>query len=224
LAKFKPYFPQKKNEAMSDEHQTKTAQPMAMRHYYRWHARIYDATRWAFLFGRHALLKKLFINDLAEKNLLEIGCGTGHNLRWLAQNRPNWGLAGVDVSPDMLAQAAKAAPRATLVERAYGTAGWLPPCVPDGVLFSYALTMFNPGWEAAIERAWADLPAGGRIAVVDFHDTPSSAFGWWMRQNHVRMEGHLLPFLQAHFHTEQLEVRPAWLGLWRYFLFVGVKM
>jgi S-adenosylmethionine-diacylgycerolhomoserine-N-methlytransferase len=199
-------------------------QPTAMRSYYRWHARIYDATRWAFLFGRTTLLKELPINDLAEKNLLEIGCGTGHNLRWLAQNRPSWGLTGVDVSPDMLAQAAKAAPRAALVERAYGSADWRPSPPPDFVLFSYALTMFNPGWEAAVERAWADLPLGGRIAVVDFHDTPSGAFRWWMGQNHVRMEGHLLPFLQARFRTESLAVRPAWLGLWRCFLFVGEKV
>ncbi|HRI60570.1 MAG TPA: class I SAM-dependent methyltransferase, partial [Saprospiraceae bacterium] len=94
---------------------------------------------------------------------------------------------------------------------------------PDFVLFSYALTMFNPGWEAAIEQAGADLKPGGRIAVVDFHNTPSSTFRWWMSRNHVRMEAHLLPFLQSKFRTELLEIHPAWLGLWRYFLYVGQK-
>jgi S-adenosylmethionine-diacylgycerolhomoserine-N-methlytransferase len=159
--------------------------------------------------------------------LLEVGCGTGHNLRFLAKNHPNLRLIGVDVSPDMLAQASKStAPysrQVQLFEQAYGAAPLKLAQAPDFVLFSYALTMFNPGWEAAVEQALADLPTGGRIAVADFHDTPSGAFRWWMSQNHVRMEGHLLPFLQSKFRTELLEMHPAWGGLWRYFLYVGRK-
>lgn len=204
-----------------------SGQPEIMRSYYRLHAAIYDATRWSFLFGRKAILKQLPLTAGAQQSLLEVGCGTGHNLRYLAKHHPNLQLVGVDVSPDMLAQAgqslAKFASRVQLLEQAYGPDA--PPLsqTPDVVLFSYALTMFNPGWEAAIERAWQDLPVGGSIAVVDFHDTPSGAFRWWMGRNHVRMEGHLLPFLQSKFRTELLEIRPAWLGLWRYVFFIGKK-
>jgi len=204
-----------------------SGQPETMRGYYRLHAAIYDATRWSFLFGRTGILKKLPIATNAPQSLLEVGCGTGHNLRFLAKHYPNLHLTGVDVSPDMLSQAGKSlvkySSRAQLLEQAYGPDA--PPLsqTPDIVLFSYALTMFNPGWEAAIERAWQDLPVGGSIAVVDFHDTPSGAFRWWMGRNHVRMEGHLLPFLQSKFRTELLEICPAWLGLWRYVLYVGRK-
>ena len=202
-------------------------QPAAMRDYYRLHAAIYDATRWSFLFGRKLILRQLPVRDDAPQTLLEIGCGTGFNLRFLAERRPALRLAGVDVSKDMLSQAAKAlAPfpgRARLIEQAYG-AGPVPGMeAPDFILFSYALTMFNPGWEQAILRARADLPAGGRIAVVDFHSTRFGAFRWWMGKNHVRMEGHLLPFLQSIFRTESLEIRSAWLGLWQYFMYIGVK-
>ncbi|MCW5924092.1 MAG: class I SAM-dependent methyltransferase [Saprospiraceae bacterium] len=204
------------------------SQPEAMRHYYRWHAAAYDATRWSFLFGRKALLRQLPIADHIQQSLLEIGCGTGHNLRLLAKWHPNLRLMGVDVSPDMLEQTTKAMSRFSrrlqLFEQAYGATPLKLTEAPDLVLFSYALTMFNPGWEVAIEQAWKDLKPGGRIAVVDFHDTPSGAFRWWMGKNHVRMEAHLLPFLQSKFRTEMLEICPAWLGLWRYMKYVGQKI
>lgn len=205
-----------------------SAQQETMRNYYRLHAAVYDATRWSFLFGRKALLRQLPILGHREQHLLEVGCGTGYNLRFLARHHERIHLLGVDVSKDMIAQASKSTARYSrrvqLFEQAYGDKSLEGAPTLDIVLFSYALTMFNPGWEAAIEQALADLRPGGRIAVVDFHDTPSGAFRWWMSRNHVRMEGHLLPFLQSKFRTESLEVLPAWLGLWRYFLFVGQKV
>ena len=208
---------------------TPSAQSNAMRGYYQWHAAIYDATRWTFLLGRNEILRRLPISDSEQQVLLEVGCGTGRNLRRLAQRHSKLQLIGVDVSPDMLARARKATAdhvqRVRLLEQPYGVDTSLSLTqTPDFVLFSYALTMFNPGWEAAIEQAWRDLPEGGRLAVVDFHSTPSQAFRWWMSKNHVRMDGHLLPFLREKFDTELEVVRPAWLaGLWQYFLWTGVK-
>lgn len=113
--------------------------------------------------------------------------------------------------------------RVQLFGQAYGATPLQYGRKPNVILFSYALTMFNPGWEAAIEQASQELEPGAYIAVVDFHDTPSRFFRRWMGHNHVRMEGHLLPRLQAHFRTVSLDVHPAWAGLWRYFLFVGQK-
>ena len=51
--------------------------------YYRWHAHFYDATRWAFLFGRKALIR-LAAKQLQPRRILEVGCGTGKNLAELA--------------------------------------------------------------------------------------------------------------------------------------------
>ena len=200
-------------------------QTQTMQHYYRWHAAVYDATRWAFLFGRKAILRHL--PQDRQQVLMEIGCGTGYNLRRLAGQRPDWRLMGVDVSPDMLAKASRATQaysrRIQLFEKAYGDGQFRAPEPPDIVLFSYSLTMFNPGWEAAIEQARADLKPGGRVALVDFHDTDSAGFRWWMARNHVRMDGHLLPALEARFETEFRALQPAWGGLWRYVLYVGRK-
>lgn len=201
------------------------AQTHNMRSYYKWHAAVYDSTRWSFLFGRKSILEHLPTGD--RQLLAEVGCGTGHNLRHLARQHPGWHLVGIDVSPDMLARASKATAswsrRVQLFEQAYGSASFQLPEAPDIILFSYALTMFNPGWETAIERAWHDLKPGGHIAVVDFHDTPAPTFRWWMEQNHVRMDGHLLPVLEAKFQPVRQEVKGAWGGLWRYMLFIGRK-
>jgi S-adenosylmethionine-diacylgycerolhomoserine-N-methlytransferase len=45
--------------------------------YYAWQSRIYDATRWAFLFGRDALLDDLQLKP--GNTVVEVGCGTGRN-------------------------------------------------------------------------------------------------------------------------------------------------
>lgn len=200
-------------------------QHISMRSYYRWHAAVYDATRWTFLFGRRQLLQK--IAALNPENVLEVGCGTGYNLNRLAALMPDVNLVGVDVSPDMLKRASRAtrkfSRRVLLFERAYKPDGFSWKQQPDIVVFSYALTMFNPGAEEAIERACSDLPSGGIVAVVDFHDTPFSTFRWWMGKNHVRMEGHLTPMLEKHFETREKRIVRAWFGLWRYILYIGVK-
>src|SRR5262245_13261722 len=138
--------------------------------YYRLHSRIYDATRWSFLFGRSRLLHALA--DEAPRRILEVGCGTGRNLVALGQRFPHASLAGVDLSPAMLSIASRKLEQRGLAaewhQRAYHAP--LSPEEPfDLVVFSYALSMFNPGFESAIEAAHADLAPGGKIAVVDFH-------------------------------------------------------
>lgn len=196
-----------------------------IRHYYRGHAGIYDLTRWAFLFGRQELLEQLPGRE--EQYLAEVGCGTGRNLRQLGRMHPRWRLTGVDVSPDMLTMAARATAlfghRVSLLEEPFGAGTFGAQDSPDIVLFSYSLTMFNPGWEEAILQARAALKPGGHIAVVDFHDTNSRPLRWWMDRHRVRLDGHLLPYLEAQFQPRLSEVHKAWGGMWQYFLFIGQK-
>ena len=109
--------------------------------------------------------------------------------------------------------------RVTFVEAAYDQ-----PVAPgrfDLVVFSYALSMFNPGWETALLTASQDLSPGGAIAVVDFHDSPSQGFKRWMGFNHVRLDAHLLPRLRQLFPSGEWSVPSAFGGLWSYFLFIG---
>ena len=191
--------------------------------YYRWHAPVYDLTRWAFLFGRSALLRRLGAGP-APRHVLEVGCGTGRNLATLARRFPNARLTGVDLSDAMLA---RAEPRLhvfgsrvrCLRSQFEAPLSLDPPC--DVVLVSYALSMMNPGYAQALRAAAAQLPLKGRIAVVDFAASPWPWFRRWMARNHVRLDDHLLPMLQTSFDPEVTEVRHAYGGAWQYFLFIG---
>ena len=69
--------------------------------------RIYDATRRWYLLGRDEMLRS--IQPRPGETVLEVGCGTGRNLRWLAARSPAVRLLGVDISPVMLSAAASSA-------------------------------------------------------------------------------------------------------------------
>ncbi|MCP5425146.1 MAG: class I SAM-dependent methyltransferase [Gammaproteobacteria bacterium] len=194
--------------------------------YYRVHARIYDTTRWAFLFGRRELIERCAGQQPVPKNILEVGCGTGKNLMALANVFGQAQIVGMDLSAAMLARArhklSDHGERIDLLQQAYGQDS------PSGksydlLVFSYTLSMINPGWEQVIERAYQDLNPGGIIAVADFNDTRHGWFKRWMACNHVKMDKHLWPVLEARFQSLFLNTRPAYGGLWSYFLFIGEK-
>jgi len=194
----------------------------AIARYYRFQARIYDLTRWTFLRGREELIRqaaaRCYPNDI-----LEVGCGTGKNLLHLGRLFPEAQLWGLDLSPHMLARTRRKLrglrQRITLVQAAYDQP--LAPGRYGLVVFSYALSMFNPGWETAILTARRDLSPGSLIAVVDFHDSPFQSFKRWMGFNHVRLDAHLLPRLRGLFPSGQWSAHSAFGGLWSYFLFIG---
>ena len=199
-------------------------QGRTIENYYRLHARIYDATRWSFLFGRDTILELARSAQPKPARILEVGCGTGRNLLRLARIFPHAHISGIDLSPAMLTVAARKVapygPRVKLVERAYGPLDE-PPGRYDLVLCSYALTMFNPGFEAAISSAQRDLSPGGYFALVDFHTSRFRWFARWMGVNHVRMDGQLRPLLQSTFVPVIDELDPAYGGVWDYLLFIG---
>lgn len=192
--------------------------------YYRFHARIYDATRWSFLFGRDTALKLACDASPRPARILEVGCGTGRNLVRLARLFPQAQITGIDLSNAMLAIAARQAapygPRIRLLSRAYGTAT-PPPGGYDLVVCSYALSMFNPGFEAAIAAAHRDLAPGGYFALIDFHATRFRWFARWMGVNHVRMDAQLQPLLRSAFVPVVDELHSAYGGVWQYLLFLG---
>jgi S-adenosylmethionine-diacylgycerolhomoserine-N-methlytransferase len=204
------------------------SQAQKMSAYYRFHAQIYDLTRWTFLFGRHWLIDWLPFDRMERFTLLEVGCGTGHNLKYLAECFPKSKIMGMDASADMLHIAQNKAMltynKPLLLNKLYGkghfTEGGQKPQV---ILFSYCLTMVNPNWDTLILQAKEDLAVNGYITVVDFHNSPSRLFKKWMGKNHVRMDGHILPFLQDNFDTVKHEIRRAYFGLWYYTLYIGKK-
>ena len=53
-----------------------TSPEVALQGYYALHSKIYDATRWSFLFGRERILQHVAAID-HPKRILEVGCGWG---------------------------------------------------------------------------------------------------------------------------------------------------
>lgn len=191
--------------------------------YYQLHARIYDATRWSFLFGRTSLIKEI-ARQIHPGRILEIGCGTGKNLAALSKLFPNAELTGLDLSKEMLQRASKRLSGCdrdiTLIHRVYSRP-LNPEPLFDLILFSYTLSMINPGYREAIRNARKDLVPGGMIAVVDFCDSWYAPFKSWMKINHVRMHGHLPVELRNQFKPVYDENMAAYGGIWRYFIFIG---
>jgi S-adenosylmethionine-diacylgycerolhomoserine-N-methlytransferase len=188
----------------------------AVQRFYRYHAMVYDSTRWIILHGRRRAVERLALRP--DSAALEIGCGTGLNFsHLLSRLDPQRGrLTGLDFSSDMLARAERriAAAGWPNVELVHGDATRLALARRfDGILFAYSLTMI-PDWPAAIDRAVEHLKPGGRLVVLDF-----GRFGsWgplaplmraWLRANHVETLNPYVDKLRAVFPA--LEVSD-WLG------------
>ncbi len=208
---------------MTETVNTDTGNPQnEVKNYYRYHSRIYDATRWAFLFGRDEILD-MIPNLPSQPRIIEIGCGTGKNLERLEYHFPDAKIIGVDLSSEMLEIAKNKLGNSNQIELCnarYGSDNInLDPA--DLLLFSYSLTMFGDDVDHIFEQITRDLKPNGYIAVVDFNTSPFQWFRTWMGVNHVDLSGHLLPLLNKYFCPVKTEVHKAYKGLWSYFLFLG---
>lgn len=201
------------------------AQQEKLKSYYQWHAPIYDASRWSFLFGRQNLIKQCQRIKPGAGQILEIGCGTGKNLQTLRNHFPSSQISGCDLSKDMLNRAAEKFSndhQLRLKEGDYIAA----PTESDQydlILFSYILTMTPEQFEAMIHKAYQELHPGGLIAIVDFYSSPFLLFRRWMAKNHVRLNHRWDMRLERTFTVHQLKKIPAYAGIWNYFQFIGSK-
>ncbi len=200
----------------------------ALKRYYRWHAPIYDATRWAFLFGRTRLIQLLSKSSVGAmpKQILDLGCGTGKNLCALAQAFPGAQITGVDLSAEMLAQAGRnlvqklePAARARISLRNTDIAH-MPGLQYDLIVCSYMLSMTGNQLSDTLQKLRKLLTPTGRLAIVDFDCTRAAWFARWMGVNHVRMDGSLATLLQKFSHVERHEQHSG-LGLWRWMIWIG---
>ncbi len=141
---------------------------------YRFQRHVYDVTRPIFLPGRDRLLRGITVSPGGA--VLEVGCGTGRNLRVLARKLPEVDLYGLDISSEMLRTAATRLPAALSprVRFARAPAGQTDLREPfgrvrpfDAIVFSYSLSMM-PDREAVLASALAALASRGAIHLVDF--------------------------------------------------------
>lgn len=204
-----------------------SAHVQTMSRYYGLQARIYDQTRWMFLFGRRQIVRDLNISE--GDRVIEIGCGTGANIEMI---RPAVGETGVVVAVDCAApmiERTEARIRrhgwrnVEVVENEYGSAP-IRPGWATAVVFSYSLSMI-PGWTSALDCATRELTPGGRIGVVDFslawRNLRTRSFVRWMDLNHVHLDRPYTAELARRFEPELERTASGIAGLWSYFRFVG---
>ena len=223
LTNSKLVAPKKAKFSAEEQEQNKKIQ-----NYYKLQSKIYDLSRWSFLFGRKSIVKQLPLDRDAKATILEVGCGTGQNLSQIAKRFRNAKLYGIDVSKDMIDISRKKVKsfgdRVELIQAPYQKDMHYPFEQLDGIVFSYSLSMINPQWEDLLKRAYEDLRPGGWIAVVDFHNSSWKGFKNHMSNHHVRMDGHLLNYLRDNYMIHLESVKQAYAGAWAYFLFVGKKL
>lgn len=136
---------------------------------YRYERHVFDLSRRLVLFGRERAIAALRLGDA--RSVLEIGCGTGRNLKLMAEAYPALRLTGIDISEEMLKSARANLTRARLDERIslQRRDAATPPI--DGktqrILMSYSLSMV-PDWRRALAVAIDRLEPGGILAIVDF--------------------------------------------------------
>lgn len=202
---------------------------LVMSRYYAWHSRIYDATRWAFLFGRDAVIRELQLKP--GQTVVEIGCGTGRNLEDIVRRvGPKGQIFAVDCAKPMIVRCSARIRKhgftnVQLVDREYGQAT-ITGGNADAVVMSYSLSMI-PNWKSALECAFRELRPGGRIGVVDFcleNDSKVAAgFASWMNVNLVTMNRDYKERLGSLFFPLKCVTRKAFGGLWSFYWFVGER-
>jgi trans-aconitate 2-methyltransferase len=96
------------------------------------------------------------------RNIYDLGCGTGHLTRILADNFPNARVSGLDSSPEMLAEARREFPTISWMQADIGS--WRPEAPPD-LVYSNAALHWVPRHEQLFPALLKMLNPGGVLAV-----------------------------------------------------------
>jgi demethylmenaquinone methyltransferase/2-methoxy-6-polyprenyl-1,4-benzoquinol methylase len=152
-------------------------------------------TLWEWLLWIPTGLRRRAVDAVAldrGSRVMEIGCGTGRNLRFLHDAvGPQGTVYGIDLSEGMLAKARDLTRRKgwSNVELVRSEAlVYTAPQPLDGILFSLSYNTM-PHHRAVLRHALSQLRPGGRIVIMDAK-VPSNGFGkrilpfsmWLMRQ------------------------------------------
>ena len=121
------------------------------------------------------------VADWADRDVLDIGCGTGFHLPTFAVDARS--VIGVEPHPPLMAAARRRTSSLTAVRVQLGSAQSLPlpqHCVD--VAHARTAYFFGPGCEPGLAEANRVLRPGGVLAVVDL-DASRSTYGAWMRRD-----------------------------------------
>lgn len=162
--------------------------------YYGFSKYIYDITRKYYLFGRDRVIDQL-VAEQSWSHLVEMGPGTGRNLRKIHGARPDALLGGIEACDEMLRYARQRCPWARFLHGFAETSvvSDVLRVAPERVLFSYCLSMVGDP-EAALTNARRAIAKNGSVIAVDFADMralPSwiaEPLQHWLRTFHVQSQ------------------------------------
>ncbi|MGB9957628.1 class I SAM-dependent methyltransferase [Haloferax prahovense] len=163
-------------EQSSSRSRSRSPSSVAQSFYTRW-ATLYDAlARRAPGVGSVRTEAADALTLAPGETVIEMGCGTGANLPYLAERvGPEGTVVGIDFSPgvlDVARERTREYPNVHLV-RADATRPPVAPELdesPDAVLATFVSGMFDDS--AAVVSSWVDLVgSGGRLCLVDLAET-----------------------------------------------------
>ena len=148
---------------------------------------------WLLFFPPH--LRRRAATCLGTKaggRVLEIGCGTGGNFRYLREAVGASGkIYGVDLSAGMLARARELCRReqwSNIELTQCDAVSYLAPEPLDAILFGLSYNTM-PHHLAVLREAWAQLRPGGRLVIMDAKLPPGLGgrlvlpFGLWLMKH-----------------------------------------
>lgn len=192
-----------------------TLSPSEVVELYRKRAKRYDFTaNLYYLLGfREVAYRKKAIAALKLNpgdTVVEIGCGTGLNFKWLERDvGPEGKIIGVDLTDAMLAQAEARTQRQgwsniELIQS--NAADYVFPQGVNGILSTFALTL-SPDYDEVIRRGAEALAPAGRWVIADLKKPDS-----WT----ACLMPLLLPLFRPFGVTSDLQDRHPWKSLQRY--------
>lgn len=186
--------------------------------YYKQQAKIYDLTRWTFLFGRKSLCKSLVKTLPLNSKVLEIGSGTGYLLKRLSK-RSDFDLNGIDLSKEMIERCRIKNLKLRIED--YNKESYEENEF-DCIVLSYIFTLKENDFEQLIETIKYHLKPGGYIAVVDFHEA-RPLYNSFMKSQNIHIHNSLFEDLKSNFSPINFSIKRAYLGTWKWFEFIGIN-
>lgn len=195
-------------------------EPEIIEKYYKIQSKIYDSTRWTFLFGRKPLTNRIIREIKPKDKVIELGCGTGYNLENI-EKKAKCDLFGLDLSDDMLNIASKKLSSTKLLNKEYNFEAFEENTF-DLILMSYFITL-NSNKKPILESVYKHLKPGGKIAIVDFHAANYDFYNKFMLKNHIHIDPKMLDNFQDLFKTKYKRIKKGYLGIWDWFMYIGEK-
>lgn len=188
----------------------------ALNTYYKWHAPIYDATRWVFLLGRKKLVRTI-LSLQKTSPILELGCGTGWLLNRCLKNDPTNDYVGIDLSKEMINKSKYRLKKFKNIQLINESIINYQEQKKFKIIYaSYSITMMHGIFGELLPKLNQLLTDNGRLFILDFYRSPVKLFEKWMGLNHVTFLDKTLAEFETHFEIINMTKMKVYFGLWEY--------